>query len=84
MNGRAYTTLTDNETFMFTVCCYTDNQIAWNVFSTTKTLNYATRRKIYEHAVSLGFNKLYFTEIRYDSCERSPVVEVPPPHIIQV
>lgn len=70
MVGRAYTTLTDNKTYMFTVCCYSDYQITWNVFSTTTTLDYYTVEEIFKHAESLGFKRQYFTEIRYDSCGR--------------
>lgn len=69
MVGRAYTTLTDNKTFAFTAACFSDNQMSWNVFATTKTLDEATKNQIFEHAKSLGYNPEYFTEIRYDSCK---------------
>ncbi len=69
MVGRAYTTLTDNKTFAFTAACFSDNQMSWNVFATTKTLDEATKNQIFEHAKSLGYNSEYFTEIRYDSCK---------------
>lgn len=69
MVGRAYTTLTDNKTFAFTAACFADNQMTWNVFATTPTLDEQTKEKIYEHAKSLGYNPEFFTEIRYDSCK---------------
>ncbi|ODM91525.1 hypothetical protein Ocin01_15154 [Orchesella cincta] len=69
MIGRVYSTLTDNKTFIFSAACFADNQMTWNVFSTTKTLSKATKRQIYEHAKSLGYNPEYFTEIRYETCK---------------
>lgn len=68
MKGRAYTTLTDNKTFIFTAACFADNQMTWNLFATKKQLDYSTKREIFAHAESLGYKREYFTEIRYDSC----------------
>lgn len=66
MVGRAYTTLTDNKTFAFTAACFADNEMSWNVFATTKTLDEATKSLIFEHAKSLGYREEYFTELKYD------------------
>ncbi|CAL8111377.1 unnamed protein product [Orchesella dallaii] len=68
MVGRVYSTLTDNKTFIFSAACFEDNQMTWNVFSTTKTLKDSTKQHIFDHAKSLGYNPEYFTEIRYDGC----------------
>ncbi|CAL8103879.1 unnamed protein product [Orchesella dallaii] len=70
MVGRVYSTLTDNKTFLFYATCYSDNQMSWNIFATTKTLSDSTKQQIFDHAKSLGFNPEYFTELRYDSCKR--------------
>ncbi|ODM88005.1 hypothetical protein Ocin01_18678 [Orchesella cincta] len=66
--GKAFTTYSDNETFFFTAVCGDDGQMAWNVASLTPTLPRESVKIIHEHALSLGFKKEFFTELRYDRC----------------
>ncbi|ODM94160.1 hypothetical protein Ocin01_12527 [Orchesella cincta] len=68
-SGTAYTTFTDNKTFSFSAVCGDNGQMTWGVGSTTPTLPRETVEKIHEHALSLGFKKEFFTELRYDGCD---------------
>ncbi|ODM94155.1 hypothetical protein Ocin01_12526 [Orchesella cincta] len=68
-SGTAYTTYTDNQTFLFSAACGDDGQMTWSVGTTTPTLPHGTVEKIHEHALSLGFKKEFFTELRYDGCD---------------
>lgn len=68
MRGRAYTTLTDNKSYLFTVCCYSDNQVGWNIFSSTPTMSSRAVKEVREHAISLGFSPDHFAGLNYDRC----------------
>ncbi|ODM91528.1 hypothetical protein Ocin01_15156 [Orchesella cincta] len=70
-SGSAYTTMTDNKTFFFSALCLKNGGMAWGVGSATPTLSEETKKKILEHAESLGFKKEHFTELRYDNCKIS-------------
>ncbi|CAL8103870.1 unnamed protein product [Orchesella dallaii] len=67
--GTLYTTLTDNKTFFFTAVCMVNGEMSWGVESTSPTLPEETKKKIFDHAVSLGFNREDFTELKYDTCK---------------
>ncbi|CAL8149406.1 unnamed protein product [Orchesella dallaii] len=67
--GTLYTTLTDNKTFFFAATCMKNGGMAWGVGSTTPTLTEETKKIVLDHAVSLGFNKEDFTELKYDTCK---------------
>ncbi|CAL8116523.1 unnamed protein product [Orchesella dallaii] len=67
--GTAYRTLTDNKTFLFGAICMKNGEMAWGVGSTTPTLTEETRKIVFDHAVSLGFNTEDFTELKYDTCK---------------
>ncbi|CAL8111380.1 unnamed protein product [Orchesella dallaii] len=66
--GTAYTTFTDNKTYFFSAVCLSDGEMVWGVGSPTPTLPEETKKMILEHAVSLGFKKEFFSELRYDKC----------------
>ncbi|CAL8086070.1 unnamed protein product [Orchesella dallaii] len=68
-SGTGYVTLSDNKTFFFTAFCANDGQMSWGVASLIPKLPEESVKKIHEHAVSLGFKKEYFTELRYDGCD---------------
>ncbi|CAL8116503.1 unnamed protein product [Orchesella dallaii] len=68
-SGTLYTTLTDNKSFFFATICLKNGEMAWGVASTTPTLTEETKKKVFDHAVSLGFNKEDFTELKYDTCK---------------
>ncbi|CAL8116515.1 unnamed protein product [Orchesella dallaii] len=68
-SGTLYTTLTDNKSFFFATVCMNNREMSWGVASTTPTLTEETKKKIFDHAVSLGFNKEDFTELKYGTCE---------------
>ncbi|CAL8116401.1 unnamed protein product [Orchesella dallaii] len=67
-SGTLYTTLTDNKSFFFGAICMKNGEMAWGVGSTTPTLTEETKKIVFDHAVSLGFNKEDFTELKYDTC----------------
>ncbi|CAL8111378.1 unnamed protein product [Orchesella dallaii] len=67
--GTAYTTLTDNKSFFFTVACLKTGEMTWGVGSTTPTLTEETKKKILDHAVTLGFSTEDVTELKYKTCE---------------
>ncbi|ODM93332.1 hypothetical protein Ocin01_13350 [Orchesella cincta] len=66
--GTFYVTYTDHKTFYFAASCLDDGQMTWGVGSSTPTLPQETVKLIHEHALSLGFKKEFFSELRYDSC----------------
>ncbi|CAL8116509.1 unnamed protein product [Orchesella dallaii] len=68
-SGTLYTTLTDNKSFYFTAICMQNGEMVWAVGSTTPTLTEETKKKVFDHAVSLGFHKEDFTELKYDTCQ---------------
>jgi len=68
-SGTVYTTMSDNKTFLFTPFCTDDGEMVLGLGSLLPTLPEETMRKVKEHAISLGFKKEYFTEIRYDRCD---------------
>ncbi|CAL8086067.1 unnamed protein product [Orchesella dallaii] len=69
LTGTGYVTYSDNKTFFFSAFCTDDGQMTWNVASLIPVLPEASVKIIHEHALSLGFKKEFFTELRYDRCQ---------------
>ncbi|CAL8149394.1 unnamed protein product, partial [Orchesella dallaii] len=67
--GTLYVTLTDNKTFLFTAVCMKNGGMTWGVGSPTPTLTEETKKVVLDHAMSLGFNREDFIELKYDTCK---------------
>lgn len=67
--NRQHVTLTDNMTFAFLTICWTGaDQRAWEVISADDKLDLQAKKRVMEHAESLGFRKENFVFLRPDSC----------------
>ncbi|CAL8129095.1 unnamed protein product [Orchesella dallaii] len=68
-SGTAYVTLTDNSTFFFTPICTDEGEMAWGLGSTVPRLPERTMKRIYDHALSLGFKREFFVNLNYENCD---------------
>jgi len=67
--GKMYLVKTDNQSYILFIKCWeSDNQVSWNVMSTTPKLSESIKSEIYSAVESFGLSKNLGVELEFTGC----------------